>query len=375
MDFGRSDAQQAVHELSGKILGEQISDASLRELDGTGTFMHERAFRQLAQAGLLSVTIEEDHGGMGEGLLALTALLEQVGAHVAPVPVLALSLGTLPVQRFGNDEQKGRLLPRIAAGELCVSAALHEPGNDDLTAPLTRAETDGTGFRVSGSKICVPLAHEAMRVVVPAQTQRGPCLLLVDPVAQGVTRTRNTATHGEPIFRLDLDDVAVAAADVLAPPGDGAALQWLRDAATVAVCAVEVGVTSKALAITAQYTAERHQFGRPIGSFQAVRQRAADAYIDVDNIRLATLQAAWLLDEGRDASMAASVAKWMACEGGYRVTYAAQHLHGGMGYDTDYPLHRYYLWSKAMELSLGSAPQQLLRLGKMIAERPVHIGD
>ena len=143
-------------------------------------------------------------------------------------------------------------------------------------------------------------------------------------------------------------------------PAQGRAIvEWLVDRALLGLCALALGVVDRALRITAQYTTQRKQFDRPIASFQAVQQRAADAWIDVESIRLTTWQAAWRLDAGLPASEEIRVAKFWASDAGHRIVYTAQHLHGGIGADVDYPIHRYYLWSKTIELTLGSAPRQL----------------
>jgi len=152
------------------------------------------------------------------------------------------------------------------------------------------------------------------------------------------------------------------------PLGGGSdALAWLVRRATVGLCAMQVGVTERALRMTAEYVSTREQFGRPLSAFQAVSQRAADAYVDVEGIRLTTLAAAWRLAEGLDADDSIAIAKFWAAEGGQRVVHAAQHLHGGVGVDVSYPLHRSFLWAKQLELSLGGGTEQLLRLGAMIA--------
>ena len=135
-----------------------------------------------------------------------------------------------------------------------------------------------------------------------------------------------------------------------------------------AVCATQTGVCEEALAITARYVSEREQFGSKLGTFQAVGQRVADAYIDTEAIRLTSLQATWRLSEGLDAHDELMTAKFWAAEGAQRVVHAAQHLHGGIGMDLDYPIHRYFLWAKELELTLGGATAQLLRLGASIAE-------
>jgi alkylation response protein AidB-like acyl-CoA dehydrogenase len=143
-------------------------------------------------------------------------------------------------------------------------------------------------------------------------------------------------------------------------------VEWLLVRARVALCAVQLGVAHEALRRTAEYTTERKQFARPIGSFQAVAMRAADAFIDIECMRATLTLAAWRLSQGLPAEAEASAAKWWACRGGQRVVHTAQHLHAGIGSDSDYPIHRFYLWSKQLELSLGGASRQLEILGDLV---------
>jgi alkylation response protein AidB-like acyl-CoA dehydrogenase len=196
-------------------------------------------------------------------------------------------------------------------------------------------------------------------------------VLIVDPTAKGVTRERQDTTSGIPEARLELDGVQVAASDVLGGPASGAEIvDWIVERATAALCSIATGVCEQALKMTAEYTKTREQFDRPIATFQAVGQRAADAYIDTEAIRLTALQAAWRLEEGLPAAAEVAVAKFWAADGGQRVVHAAQHLHGGIGVDRDYPLHRYFLWAKELELTLGGATPQLLKLGEILAAEP-----
>src|SRR5439155_2365738 len=193
-------------------------------------------------------------------------------------------------------------------------------------------------------------------------------VFLVDPSAAGVTRERQDTTSGRPEAKLGLDGVRVADADVIGDPTGGAAVvEWIVERAEAGACAITTGVCETALHMTAEYTKTREQFDRPIATFQAVGQRAADAYIDTEAIRLTTWQAIWRLSAGLPAAQEVAVAKFWASEGGQRVVHAAAHLHGGMGVDRDYPLHRYFLWAKHLELTLGSATPQLVKLGAMLA--------
>ena len=196
-------------------------------------------------------------------------------------------------------------------------------------------------------------------------------MLIVEPSANGVTRERQDTTSGIPEARVELNGVHVAGSDVLGDPDSGAAIvEWIVERATAAMCSIATGVCEQALKMTAEYTKTREQFDRPIATFQAVGQRAADAYIDTEAIRLTALQAAWRLEEGLPAATEVAVAKFWAADGGQRVVHAAQHLHGGIGVDRDYPLHRYFLWAKELELTLGGATPQLLKLGEILAAEP-----
>jgi alkylation response protein AidB-like acyl-CoA dehydrogenase len=193
-------------------------------------------------------------------------------------------------------------------------------------------------------------------------------LFLVPVDAEGVRRERQGTTTGTPDARIVVAGVRLGDEAVLGPvDAAGTALSWLVDHAVVACCAVMSGLAAEAVRITGEYTSTREQFGRAIATFQAVGQRAADAYVDAQAIRLTMLQAAWRLAAGFPADREVAVAKYFASLGGQRVVHAAAHLHGGVGVDRDYPLHRYFLLAKQLELLLGGATRQLVRLGGILA--------
>jgi len=364
MDFALTPEQEALRELARRILADHVTPERLALVEAEPDWFDRAAWEALAGARLLGTAIPEEFGGSGLGFLDLCLVLEEVGRAVAPVPAWpTLVLGALPLARFGTRAQRTAFLPGVASGEVVLGAALVEPDADDPREPATAARRDGARWRLDGTKTCVPAAHLAARVLVPARTAAGePGLFLVDPRGAGVRVERQTATNREPLGHL-----ALAGADAEELPGGAAALAWLVEHATVGLCAMQVGVTDRALRMTAEYTTGREQFGRPIASFQAVQQRAADAYIDAEAIRLTTWQAAWRLCADRAATTEVAIAKFWASEAAHRVVYAAQHLHGGIGVDVDYPLHRYYLWSKQIELTLGSGTRQLARLGADLA--------
>jgi len=297
-------------------------------------------------------------------------VLEEIGRHAAPVPYLAtVVLGAMPIAEFGTPAQRQRFLPGVIDGSLILTAALVEAGAEPDHPTTTATPRDpGGGWVLDGTKICVPAGTGANYALVPATTPGdGVAVYMVDLASPGVTRTRLDTTSGEPEARLDLAQVAVTADDRL---GGAGVVDWMVERATAGLCSTMVGVCDKAVALTAEYTKTRQQFDKPIASFQAVGQRAADAYIDTEAVRLTARQAAWRIDTGLAAAKEVAVAKFWAADGGQRVVHAAQHLHGGIGVDRDYPLHRCFLWAKQIELTLGGATSQLRRLGAILAAEP-----
>jgi alkylation response protein AidB-like acyl-CoA dehydrogenase len=372
MDFSFSEEQEAVRDLAKQILEGQVTHERLKELEAGDERFDRKLWQELANAGLLGITLPESVGGAGESFLAAALLLEQVGRTVAMVPVLpTVVMGAMPIAQFGTEEQQQRYLPGVASGDIVLTAALTEFGTDALH-PTTTAKRAGDGWQLDGVKEEVAAGLVADAVLVPASTGDGTVgVFIVDPGAPGVTVERQDTTSGIPEARLTLSSVTVGAGDVLGDPSDGAeTLAWIVERTTAALCATAVGVCEEALRMTAEYTKGREQFERPIATFQAVGQRAAEAYIDTEAVRLTAWQAVWRLDAGLPAAAEVAVAKFWASEGGQRVVHAAQHLHGGMGVDRDYPLHRYFLWAKQIELTLGSETPQLRTLGAMLAAEP-----
>ncbi len=368
MDFSLSQDQTAIRDLARQIISARANDDTLRGFDGSGDWIDRELWRELSAAGLLGLAIPEQRGGGGFGILELCILLEEVGRALAPVPAFpTLALAGLAVAGFGTPDQMSRCLPAIASGELIATAALEEEGRSDPARPGTRAEADGDGWRLSGTKHCVPAAGISDLVLVPAATDGPTALFLVDPATDGVKLERQHTVNHDAQSHMVLSDVRVGADGLLGEPGRGAAMiGWLERRAQACLAAMQVGVCEEALRRTAEYTTTRKQFERPIGSFQAVSLRAADAYIAVESMRSTMWQAAWCLDDGRDGGEETAVAKWWAAHAGQQVVHTAQHLHGGIGADTDYPIHRFFLWAKQIGLRLGGEARQLQRLGDII---------
>jgi 3-oxocholest-4-en-26-oyl-CoA dehydrogenase beta subunit len=394
MDFSLSEAQTEIAGLARKILAEQ---------DGAGgRGGAERQWADLAAAGVLAAGLPEPLGGAGLGFLEQCSVLAEAGRAVSPVPYLSsLVLGAGAIAAFGTADQQRRWAVPAGDGSVVLTAALAEEDNLDPASPSTRAErtgggTDGSagGWRLSGVKTAVPALPRADLVLVPATVAAGRAggderaggaegsegagevlVFLVEPSDHGVgiaPQELTDSVNGADAGRLVLDRVRVDDSRVLGGPGRrGDVAGWLVARGTVGLCAMQAGVVGRALELTAEYARNREQFGRPIGSFQAVAQRLADAYIDVEAVWLTMWQAAWLLatrprDDAETAAAVAS-AKFWAADAGHRVAHTAVHVHGGTGIDASYVLHRYFTAAKRAEFTLGGATEQLLRLGGLLA--------
>ncbi|HVN49859.1 MAG TPA: acyl-CoA dehydrogenase family protein, partial [Acidimicrobiales bacterium] len=301
MDFTLTEEQQAVADLATKLLGDQSTPARLKELEATDEVFDRDLWARLAEANLLGVSVPEAQGGLGLGPVELGLLLEQVGRTTAAVPVLAtLAHGAAPLARFGSDAQR-ELLSGVVAATTVLTAAIVEPLGDPRHPTTAATPGDGGGWVLDGLKTCVPAGLVADRVLVSASTPDGRTgLFLVDPAAPGVDRQRQDTITRIPEAQIELTGVTVGD-DALVGPLDaaGTVLDWLVQHVTVAICNVMVGVAEAALQLTAEYTSTREQFDRPIATFQAVGQRAADAFIDTEAIRMTTLKASWYLADGR----------------------------------------------------------------------------
>jgi alkylation response protein AidB-like acyl-CoA dehydrogenase len=388
MDFTYSEEQDAVRELAAQIFSERSTHEHLKELEaetGDEGPIDRDLWRELANAGLLGIHLGEDVGGAGLDFVAACLVVEAAGRTAAYVPVVeTMVYGAIAIDRFGTDAQRKTWLAGVTSGETVLTAALAELNGEVILAggtepsTIATAQADGS-WSLRGTKACVPAAFSADAVLVPAQCRTadgastGVGVFIVDPRAVGVTLDRQTTTTGRPEAIIELADAPLSGDRRLGgEEADGAAIvQVITECATTALCILEAGACAAALELTAEYTKTRVQFEKPIATFQAVGQRAADAYVDTEAIRLTAWQAASRLAAGLPAASEIAVAKYWAAEGGQRVVHAASHLHGGVGVDRDYPLHRYFLLTRQIELTLGGANESLRRLGRILADEPV----
>jgi alkylation response protein AidB-like acyl-CoA dehydrogenase len=372
MDFSLTEEQEELRGLAARILEDRMDLQHLKARDRSDDWYDRETWSEFAKANLLGIAFPESVGGLGLGFLDLCMVLRELGRHVAPLPALpTLVAGGLPIVRFGTDAQQ-QILAKVVSGDVLLTAALVELGTDP-EQPVTTATRDGDGWRIDGTKSNVPAMHQAELVLVPARVGPGDVGVFIVPTsAQGLQSSRQETMNHEPLFEVRLDGVRVGDDALLGSIEQGREiLSWTLNRATVALCAIVSGIADQALRMTAQYTCDRKQFDRAIGTFQAVGQRMADCFIDDQAIELTMLQAATHLDEGRDDALEVATAKFWAADGGNRIAHAALHIHGGISIDIDFPIHRYFLWLKQCEFALGSATPQLLKIGKVLADEPV----
>jgi alkylation response protein AidB-like acyl-CoA dehydrogenase len=358
MDFGLTEEQVELAGLTRQILTRQILTRKiLAERDAP--------WGDLAAAGVLAAGLPQSLGGAGLGLLEQCSVLIELGRAASDVPYLAsVVLGAGALASFGTGAQQEQWAAAAGRGSMVLTAALAESDGDDPRRPSARAERADGRWVLTGVKTAVDAAPEADLFLVPCASPDGVRVFLVAPSDAGVRVEPQRLTDFASAGRLVLSGVTLGDDRVL---GGAGVADWLVARATVGLCAVQSGVIERALELTAEYAKSRVAFGRPIGSFQAVTQRLADAFVDVEAVRLTMWQAAWLLSAGSPAEAEVATAKFWAAEGGHRVAHTAVHVHGGMGIDVTYPVHRFFVAAKHHEFALGGATAQLRRIGAALA--------
>lgn len=369
MDFSFTEDQIAIRDLAQQIFTDRSTDEFMLAFDRRDDVYDDALWATLAEQGLLGITVPEAFGGTGLGFTELCLMLEEQGRRISPIPLYSsLVLGALPIIEFGSDQQKEKYLSPLATGTLKLTAAIAELGVSAAAAGRVSAVQHGDSWTLNGALQCVPDSPVANAIIVPASTEHGQTLFIVDTDKAGLTIAAQRSSLGANEGNINLENVELDAGAVLGAVGTGDELmQWLELRAETAICALQLGVTEEALKRTAEYTCERQQFGVAIGTFQAVAMQAADAFIDVEAIRSTYWLARYKLESGQDARAEVRCAKWFAADAGHRIVYRTQHLHGGMGADVEYPIHRFFLWAKHLGLMLGGGSVQIAKLGALLA--------
>ncbi|WGP11262.1 acyl-CoA dehydrogenase family protein [Streptomyces sp. SH5] len=392
MDFTFTEEQRAAAEAAGAVFSDVTPDRTPSPALTPGAVAEDidrQLWRELARTDLLGLTLSPDHGGAGLDPIALCLVLRESAKALARVPLLETCAVAMAIERYGERGLAAELLPRAGRGELVLTVGAngrsgHDPAElavsarpygeaDGETDMKTSGPSGGSGWVLDGVQSAVPWAQVADWIAVPAHTAEGRSVLaLVPRTRDGVALADQVSTSGERLAEVRLDAVRVEARELIETAG---CWDWLRSLLTTGTCALALGLGERVLAMTAEYTGKREQFGFPVATFQAVAVQAADRYIDLRAMEATLWQAAWRISTDAGGPLPAAgdvaVAKIWASDGVRRVVQTAQHLHGGFGADTDYPLHRYHAWAKQIELSLGPAAAHEETLGDLLAAHPL----
>ncbi|MFD7609996.1 acyl-CoA dehydrogenase family protein [Streptomyces sp. NPDC059828] len=376
MDFTFSEEQQAAVEAARAVFSSVAPDAAPSPALTPGAVAEEfdrLLWARLAGADLLSLVLAPQYGGAGLDPLALCLVLRESAKVLARVPLLETSAVAMAVERFGGPALSAELLPRVGRGELVLTVGANGRTGHDPAELGVRAREDGGAWILDGVQTGVPWAYCADLIAIPAHTDDGGAVLALVPRGQeGLSLTEQFSTSGELFAEVCLDHARVGGETLIRSEG---AWEWLRGLLATGTCALALGLGERVLSMTSEYTGKREQFGFPVATFQAVAVQAADRYIDLRAMEATLWQAAWRISSEASGALPASgdiaVAKIWASEGVRRVVQTAQHLHGGFGADTDYPLHRYHAWAKQLELTLGPAAAHEEALGDLLAAHPL----
>jgi alkylation response protein AidB-like acyl-CoA dehydrogenase len=363
MDLGLDEQQELLRNFARDFLEKECPEQLVREMEEDEKGYSPELWQKMAQQGWMGLIIPEQYDGTGMNICELVVLLEEFGRALVPGPFIpTVVLAGVPIMEAGTEDQKKLYLPKIASGELIGTMALTEPSAKWTADGVTlEAKKDGGDYVLNGTKLFVQDAHVTDFMVVVARTggsgEDGISLFLVDSKSSGikfeVLKTIAADKQAEVVF----DNVKVPAANLLGAEGKGwPIVEKTKRVATVAACAYLVGLSQMDFDVTLNYAKERVQFGRPIGSFQAIQHKLADAVIDVDGSRFITYKAAWSLQEGEpDADMMISMAKAWTSDASRRVVAHGQQIHGGIGFTKEYKIQLYFRRQKWMELMWGDA--------------------
>lgn len=362
MDFAISEEQVAIADLAACLFSDHCTDEQLLAYDNTTDAYDQVLWKKVVDAGLQALLLPEVVGGSGLGMLEFGMVMEAQGRALAPVPLWRHQLAVATLLRFGADARARSLASAAASGEPLATLSLD--GLAQARGIELRASCEGGRWRLDGVVPAVAQAAQAAWALLTATVDGQLHLVLVELSAAGIKLVPATYTQGEAVADIVCAQAIVPVTAIL----PAAALVWLEPRAIACVAALQLGVTEQQLKRTAEYINERKQFDRVIASFQAVQMQMADGLIAREVLRTSLWQLCYRLDQNLGAQSQALATKYLASEVGHRVGHMAQHLHGGMGVDLTYPMHRYLYWSRALGLALGGSAATLARLGDWLAD-------
>ena len=361
MDFNFSEEQEMLRKMARDFLTEKCPKTLVKEMEADEKGFPPELWREMAGLGWMGLVFPEKYGGSGMSFLDLAVLLEEMGRACLPAPFFStVALGGLPILDAGSEQQKQEYLPRIASGETIFTLALNEASAQyDADSVEVKAVVDQDTYIINGTKLFVPDAQVADYLLCVARTkekaEKGITVFIVDAKSPGVSSTVLKTMAGDKLGEVVFDRVSIPQENILGELDQGwGVVQKIIERAAVAECCTLLGAMQQVLEMTVDYAKERKQFGRPIGSFQAIQHYCANMATDVDGTRFSTYQAAWRISEGLSGTKEVAIAKAWAGEAFERVITLAHQIHGAIGCTIDHDLQFYTRRGKAAELTFGS---------------------
>ena len=360
MDLGLNETQQMLKNSAREFLQAECPDTYVRAMEEDARGYTPDMWQKIAEQGWLGLIFPEEYGGVGLTYLDLSVLLEEMGRALLPGPFFStIVMGGMAIMNAGTDEQKRRLLPQICDGQHIVTLALTEPSArwDAAGIQTTAAQNADESWTLNGTKLFVPNAHVADTYIVAARTgdaERDITLFFVPGDADGITQTLLKTIASDRQSEITLDGVSLPAEAALGEVNKGwdtieKVLAW----GAIGKCAEMVGGAEQVLEMTVEYAKQRTQFGRPIGSFQAIQHHCANMATDVEGSRYITYQAAWLLSEGEAAAQEVAMAKAWVSDAYRRICALGHQCHGAIGFTKEHNMQLYSRRAKAAELAFG----------------------
>ena len=363
MDLGLSETQQMLRNSAREFLEQECPNAFVREMEEDERGYTSDLWEKLAEMGWLGLVLPEEYGGVGEDFLYLCILIEEMGRGLLPGPFFStVVLAGLPIAEHGTDVQKREFLPRIAEGQVIMTLALTEPSARlDAGGVQLQATQQGDSYLLNGTKLFVPNANMADELLVAARTTQDPetdgvTLFIVPAHAPGIRQELLKTVASDRQSEVSFSNVQVPRDRVLGQVDRGwVILDRVIQQGAVAKCAEMVGNADAVLDMTVDYVKQRVQFGRPIGTFQAIQHHCANMATDLEGARAITYQAAWRLAEGLPAEMEVAYAKGWVSDATRRICATAHQCHGAVGFTREYDLQLYTRRARANEVAFGDS--------------------
>jgi len=366
VNFLLTEEQTAFAEMASGLFADFCSDDQLRAHDKSDAPYMQALWQQCLASGLHTILIPESKGGLGLGMTELMAVLEQQGRALANVPLWETQVGASALAKFA-DPALSPVIEQVLSGEVLMALSL-EALSQSRGASLQLARS-GDNWKLSGVAPAVPLASAARYALLAAEAFDGMHLVLIDLQEKGIQMAAGRSQHHQAVADLSFDALALKAERVLPLT----ATPWTEQHAIACLASLQLGVTDQQLKRTVEYVSERQQFGRVIGSFQLVAGQMADGYIAAEALRSSLWQLVYRLDAGLGSAPQAWATRALANDTGHRAGHMAQHVHGGIGVDLTYPIHRFLFWTRANAAALGGTEHQLAKLGDWLANND-HLG-